>query len=223
MYDKIREHVEFLFQGAPVNARAIELKEEVIANLIDRYNDLISQGETEEVAYHIAIDGIGDVAELIQGLREPQMWDSYSMQNARQRSALLVAIGVGLIIMSAIFPLFFMFLSQNTGYMLYELGACLMVLFVAIGIGVLIYNQKTKPQYMKTNDTIVEDFKEWNSKHKKSASTLRTIQSIIWTSTVPTFLFLGIFFHAWSRAWLIFVMAPAATQIVKLIYQSREE
>ncbi|WP_435790140.1 permease prefix domain 1-containing protein [Clostridium sp.] len=64
MYKRFRERLYELFEDSPQTNRARELKEELLANLMDKYNDLISCGKAEYEAFNIAISGIGDVDEL---------------------------------------------------------------------------------------------------------------------------------------------------------------
>ena len=65
MNEKLREHIEKLFKNAPQTRQAVEIKEEILQNTIDRYNDLKAEGKSDEAAYNIAIAGIGDVDHLI--------------------------------------------------------------------------------------------------------------------------------------------------------------
>ncbi len=88
MHDKIRAHVEGLFEQAPRNRRTAELKDELIANLSDRYNDLVARGQDEFAAFSTVIDGIGDFDELITGLHEAEQQDPEVVQMEKQKSAL---------------------------------------------------------------------------------------------------------------------------------------
>lgn len=45
MKDKLRNFIESLFEDAPKNKQTIELKEEMLQNLIDKYNDLVDSGK----------------------------------------------------------------------------------------------------------------------------------------------------------------------------------
>lgn len=45
MHDKLREYVEMLFKGAPAAKQITEIKEEIIQNTIDRYDDLVRAGK----------------------------------------------------------------------------------------------------------------------------------------------------------------------------------
>ena len=50
MKDKLRKHVDGIFEETTPTRKAIELKEEMIQNLEDKYKDLISEGKTPEAA-----------------------------------------------------------------------------------------------------------------------------------------------------------------------------
>lgn len=69
MENRIRKHIEGIFAGAPETAKARDLREEMIINVIERYHDHLASGMSEEDAYRAAITGIGDVSNLIDSLR----------------------------------------------------------------------------------------------------------------------------------------------------------
>jgi hypothetical protein len=60
MEDKLRRYVDGLFARTVPTKKAVELKEEMIQNLEDKYKDLISEGKTPEAAYNVAVAGIGE-------------------------------------------------------------------------------------------------------------------------------------------------------------------
>lgn len=72
MIDRIRGFLDSAFESAPQTAKVQELKEELFANLVDKYNDQLRQGRAPEEAYQIVIGGIGDLDELIASVREPE-------------------------------------------------------------------------------------------------------------------------------------------------------
>ena len=49
----IRAYVDQLFADAPDTQRAYEMKMELVQNLLDKYNDLVASGKSEEDAYNI--------------------------------------------------------------------------------------------------------------------------------------------------------------------------
>ena len=70
MNDKIRNHVNVIFAAAPKTAKAAEMKEELLTNLNDKYEDLLKSGYDSTAAFHIALSGIGDLDELFQACRD---------------------------------------------------------------------------------------------------------------------------------------------------------
>ena len=68
MRERLIQHVEQLFAGAP---GAEDIKQEILQNTLDRFDDLVAQGKTEEAAYRLAISGIGDINEILGSFPPP--------------------------------------------------------------------------------------------------------------------------------------------------------
>ncbi|MCD7848071.1 MAG: permease prefix domain 1-containing protein [Oscillospiraceae bacterium] len=66
MRDKIEAYINELFKTAPDNPQTRELKEEILGNTLDKYEEQLSSGRDEATAYKTAVSGIGDVDELIK-------------------------------------------------------------------------------------------------------------------------------------------------------------
>ena len=66
MNTKLHNHVEILFAAAPKTARTAEMKEELLVNLNEKYDDLLRNGYDTTTAFHIALSGIGDTDELFK-------------------------------------------------------------------------------------------------------------------------------------------------------------
>lgn len=208
---KIRMHVEELFLSAPKSHRTIELKEELIVNLQEKYADLISQGRDEELAYDMVISSIGDIDELIRSLQEKMILDPDVVQGQRHKSAMFISIAVGLYVMGIV-PFLFMVDTGDEG-----IGLGITFAIWAVATMLLVYNALSKPKYSKHQDTIVENFKEY-SRGKTNRKSLRgTVSSIIWTSTVFIFLAGGMMFGRWGTLWLVFLLAPVVQQIANLL------
>ena len=62
MREQLKQYVNLLFAGTTDSE---EMKQEILQNTLDRYDDLISQGKTPEAAYRLAIGGIGDINEVL--------------------------------------------------------------------------------------------------------------------------------------------------------------
>ena len=69
MKGKLKEYIDTVFadaeRRAPDHLRVRELKEEILQNIYDRYDDQIALGRTPAAAYNIAIAGVGDVTDLL--------------------------------------------------------------------------------------------------------------------------------------------------------------
>ena len=62
MKARLKQYVDLLFAGTPDSD---DMKQEILQNTLDRYDDLISQGKSPEAAYRLAISGIGDIHEVL--------------------------------------------------------------------------------------------------------------------------------------------------------------
>ncbi len=218
MNQKIRKEVNSLFEKAPNTKRANDLKDEIISNAEDKYEDLIKQGKNEEEALQIVIEEIGNVDELIEELNKNNPIHTQYVEEARKKTALIVSICVGLYILSVI-----------ACVVLDELGlpdfitASSFLSIAGASTCVLIYHFMTKPKYTKYDDTIVEEFKEWKGKKDKNKEIKKTIDSIIWTLTVIIYLVVSFTFGIWYISWIIFLIASLIENIIKLIFKLGEE
>ncbi|MEN6596103.1 MAG: permease prefix domain 1-containing protein [Clostridiaceae bacterium] len=206
MNEKLRNYIDSLFEHAPKTVRAVELKEEMLQNLTDKYNDLIAQGKGEEAAFNIAVASIGDVDSLIAGLSGNTQ--SAEDVQSRKRSALTTAIAVALYITSPVPVL----ILDNT------VGIVLLFVFVALATGLLIYNGVTREKYVKADDTMVEEFKEWkqNNRHKDQAA--NAVTGSLWLIAVCVYMLVSFATGAWHITWIIFLITAAISSIIKGIF-----
>ena len=62
MREQLIQYVDLLFAGA---RDCEDMKQEILQNTLDRYDDLIAEGKVPEAAYRMAITGIGDINEIL--------------------------------------------------------------------------------------------------------------------------------------------------------------
>ena len=72
MQAKLRAYMDHLFSQTRPTKAAVELKEEMLQNLTDKYNDLLAEGKSPEAAYNIATASIGDISELLAQLKQEE-------------------------------------------------------------------------------------------------------------------------------------------------------
>ncbi len=218
MNERLRNHINLLFEGAPQTRRALDLKEELFTNLIERYNDLVASGVSEEDAYKNAVANIGDVSELINNLKENDILNNLSHEDARKKTALVLTLSVGLYFLAFLIPMIIMFLSN-----LDPVAAFFMMIGIAaIPTCLLVYHYTSLPRYHKHDESIVEEFKEWSSSTSQRKSIRGAISGILWTLTVFIYLLFSFLTFDWNISWLIFILAACIECIITLIFRLRE-
>jgi len=222
MEDKLRRHIDNLFAETTPTKKSVELKEEMIQNLQDKYNDLISEGKTEEAAYNIAVAGIGDISALLGELEKdavPFTPDIQEIEKARQKSAMLTAIAVVMYIL-CILPLIIMSFAdfRHAG----TVGVPIMFVMIAGATGLLIYNSMTKPKYYKGSDTVVEQFREWQSDEHDRKGLRKAVSSAMWSIIIAAYLIISFATHAWHVTWIIFILGGVAESLVNILFALRK-
>ncbi|NLA87861.1 MAG: hypothetical protein GX847_11405 [Clostridiales bacterium] len=215
MEGNLRAYVEELFADTIQSKRAVELKEEMIQNLTEKYNDLISEGKTPEAAFNIAVASIGDISYLLKDLEKDAVYPEV-IAGQRQKSAMLTAIAIMLYILSVV-PLIILgaLTHGDTGPLI---GVVIMFLFIAAATGLLIYNGMTKPKYLKTDDTMVEEFKQWQSASAEQKSLRNSVSSAIWAVIVAIYFLVSFLTGAWHISWVIFIIGAAVQSIVNIFF-----
>jgi len=218
MEDKLRRHIDNLFAETTPTKKSVELKEEMIQNLQDKYNDLISEGKTEEAAYNIAVAGIGDISALLGELEKdvvPFSPDIQEMEKARQKSAMFTAIAVVMYIL-CVLPLIIMSYAdfRHAG----SVGVPIMFVMIAGATGLLIYNSMTKPKYYKSSDTVVEQFREWQSDEHDRKNLRKAVSSAMWSIIIAAYLIISFATHAWHVTWIIFILGGVAESLVNILF-----
>ena len=216
MEEKIRTYVEDLFAGTS-SRKATELKEEMILNLTEKYRDLLSEGKTPDAAFNIAIAGIGDVSGLIRDLQnealDPKAVDAY-----RQKSAMITAIAIMLYILSVV-PLIVLSVLVPGAWLL---GLVIMFVLIATATGMLIYSHMSKPRYIKADDTMVEEFRQWQSDNREKKTMQSAISGAMWSLLVAVYFIVSFMTGAWHITWVIFVIGGAIQSIIRAVAASKK-
>ena len=216
MNEKLRAYIEELFKNAPKTKQTVEIKEEILRNSIDRYNDLLKEGRTPEAAYNISVAGIGDVSHLIDSMIAPVSSSGYTREeiaaNEKKRT-LLLAVSVAMYILSVIPPI----ICDELGTPEF-VGVTLFFVMIAAATALIIYRNGIKLLYDKSDGTVVEDFKEWNRDTKERRSLISAVNGAIWALTLVAYFLVSFLTGAWYISWLIFIIGGAVTGIIKAIF-----
>lgn len=217
MTNELRRHVELLFEAAPKSNRSFDLKEELLANLTERYNDLTARGVVPEDAYKNVVDSIGDVNELLKGLETPPTFGPEEQLARQKRSALITAIAVGLYFLAGIG--FFAFgLTPN----LEEWSVVAALVLSLPPTCLLVYNAYAYPKYQQHEDTVVEEFRAWNSNQQSYKAVRGAVSSILWTLVLLVYFVVSFVTFAWYITWVIFLVGACLQSAVNLFFHIRE-
>lgn len=176
MKNQLKEYIDLIFTDAerrsPGNLRVAELKEELLQNLYEKYDDLIAKGKTPAAAYNIAVAGVGDISGLLDSVSGENDHtesaggvDSEKKESAKtakkerrpltpeereqvaryqKRSAVLSAISTALYILCWVPLVVLGALLDDVGG---SVGLGIMFLMIALATSLNVYNRKSKPAF----------------------------------------------------------------------------
>lgn len=212
MKDQLCQYVELLFAGA---GDSEDIKQEILQNTLDRYDDLIAEGKSPEAAYRLAIIGIGDINEIL-GAVKPGVYSAptaapvsrpQETTNDTPLKKLLRAIAVGLYIISLL-PLIVL---DEMGMALF--GFCGTVSIVAVATVIMILAAKKEEPKNEQPEFSQSDP---NKELKKS------IDGLIWAIGLAVYFILSFTTMAWHITWVIFPIIAAVNGLMNAILDLKE-
>lgn len=219
---KLNKYLDMLFEEAPNTRQALELKEELLANTKERYQDLIAEGFTPEEAYKNAIASLGNVSELFVDLKADNKLEQEDQEDNRKKRAFIQAISVSLYIVGVAVLILFSMIDDIFNYQgsfeWGQVGLVLLLLIYSVAVCMQVYASKAYPKYQKKEDTIVEEFREWKSGKSRQKELRYMINTIIWLLTVILYFIFSFLTYRWDISWILFLVGACATVIVKLIF-----
>ncbi len=200
MRNQLISYIDLLFAGS---SDTEDIKQEILQNTLDRYDDLVAQGKTPEAAYSLAISGIGDISEILNG-NAPQP-ESHQMraESSKQKqnlSKILQAIAVALFILCPV-PVIVL---QNV------LGVVLLLVIVAVATGMIIISQSQKKESAYTYaDSPRQNLKMSIRRSLTAVGTVVYLAVSFWTG-------------AWYITWLVFPITYAINEIISACMDLKE-
>ncbi len=205
MREELLQYVNLLFAGV---IGADDIRDEILQNTLDRYDDLISQGKPEAAAYSLAISGIGDISEILGNSHIPQPASS-SHASAPVKEApekpykrFFRVIAIALYILS---PIPLIILSELGTDFLEIIGLCGTLGIVAVATVLIVLSGKDKHHHTRDEDADPDP----------KTAPYRSIKSAVWATAAALYLFSSLASHAWAYTWLIFPMAGCASGLIK--------
>lgn len=212
MQEELRNHIEKLFEYAPKTRQCFDLKEELMANSMERYRDLTLEGISPQDAYENVIGSIGNVNDLLSSLSDPYITQEDISDN-RSRHAIITSICVGLYIFAGMVFFAIAYWGFKVPAIIVGLGICI------IPTCILVYSGIMYPTYKRQDNTLVEKFKEWNNEHDNKKAVRGSISTIIWMLCLIAYFLISFLTGAWHITWILFLVATCIEGIVTLIFQ----
>ncbi|MEG2882081.1 MAG: permease prefix domain 1-containing protein [Christensenella sp.] len=192
MEEKLRQYVEKLFAEAPKTAKLRELREEILMNLKEKYNDLRETGVSEEEAYEIVKGSIGDVEELISSAQEAECKPQEPHKDTKHKAFKEYMGAMWLIITALYFLISFATRAWHITWVIFIIGVaveqCIRAIFC------------TEDEQGGTN----------GEKRKKIYT------SVFWMFIVIIYFVLSFATHAWYLTWIIFLIGAAINSIIRI-------
>lgn len=209
MREQLQQYVELLFAGAPDSE---DIKQEILQNTLDRYDDLIAQGKVPEAAYRLAITGIGDIneilgsaAQVIPAAPAREVHPEEDAAAAKRKRTRAIAIGLYII---CIIPLIVL-----SSFGLDILGLCATLSIVAVATVAIIQNQEPDDE---------EEVHQSRKPDSPRGELHRSIRSLIGIITLIVYLAVSFLTGAWYITWLIFPLSGAVKGLVRAILDLKE-
>lgn len=209
MREQLIQYIDLLFAGTK---NCEDMKQEILQNTLDRYDDLITEGKVPEAAYRLAISGIGDISEIL-GAQEtsPSVYahiEEPETHEDQQKQKKFRATAIALYILCPI-PLFLMSeLGAAT------VGLCGLLVMVAIATALIIMSGK--------KDTATDDKEEKNAAQSPQQALRKTIKDTIGIVGLVVYLLVSFATRAWHITWLIFPIEAAVWELTKAIWDLKE-
>lgn len=227
MKEKITQHFNQLFEDAPKTRKALDLKQEMTQNALDKYEDMVHEGYSEEDAYQNVIQSIGDVHELFDDLEEKNLM--MLSEADRRKRAMLKAVAVGMYILAGVvfFALEMLADMPGSGWMNYQGAGVVAAGLICIAPTImLVYAANMYPGYTKKEDAnmdMVEEYKHTKHLNNRDKAIMGAISSIIWTLALVMYFVISFATAAWYISWVIFLIAACAQSVAALFMSLRKE
>lgn len=202
MREQLSQYVSLLFAGT---TDCDDVRQEILQNTLDRYDDLIAQGKPPEAAYRLAIAGIGDIGEILNGGTSP--YTATDSEPYRPEDPLgegdsyvkkiLRTIAIALFILC---PVPVMILSDLN---MPILGVCGLLTFVAAGVVLMILGKKSPADIRQSHETRRE------AHFSPSGELRKSVKNLITAIGLALYFIISFATGAWYITWVIFLLIPA--------------
>lgn len=237
--DTIISYLDNVFANLPKTSQMLQVKQDLLANMTEKYEELKDGGKTENEAVGQVISEFGNIDELLESLGiNAQATTDLPVVNqtiasefltAKKHSGRLVGLGVFLCITGAAALILVNELIQKrfwrplrTGGT--ELGLIPLLIMVACAVGLFIYSgiRLEKFKFLEQEFYMPDDVKAWLNSKKESDTpgfAILTIAGVMLCILSPIPLFLSsLLAPAYSSFGLVLLLVIVAIAVFCFIY-----
>lgn len=216
MREQLIQYVELLFAGG---RDCEEIKQEILQNTLDRYDDLIAEGKVPEAAYRLAITGIGDINEILGTKPQPSAPVYHQpapaaplpADNDTPAKKILRAVAIGLYILC---PLPLIVLDEMG---MDILGFCGTLSIVAVATVLIILGSKKK--YKNGQSPYADDDDE---EEPPKSELQKSVSSLVWAIGIALYFIISFSTGYWHVTWVIFPILGAVDRLLMVLVKEKE-
>ena len=227
MNKKIEAHINAIFENVQNNNRTLEVKEELLANLNEKYDDLIKSGKSEEEAFALVISSIGDIDNLLKDMGVSADYKPLHSNKKQIIRGVFVSLGIALYVISIIPIIALTLILPEFGIssnLAESLGLLSMIVIASVATGFVIFgNIIGKTDYVKSNNSFVEEYKEKLAVNNDRTKLKNAITSSLWSLIIIVYLAFSFLTSLWHISWIIFLMGACLQQFIEYIYSTAEK
>ena len=210
MRDQLIQYVNLLFAGVK---DCEEIKQEILQNTLDRYDDLIAEGKVPEAAYRLAITGIGDINEILgsSGKIPAAVYSpAAESQTEKVDSPIKKVLRAAAVFLYILCPTPLFILSEMG---MDTIGLCATLSIVAVATVLMILGAKKE---IRKEKAYAEERSDPRTELEKS------ISHVISAVGVAIYFIVSFATGAWYVTWVIFPIVGAVQGLAKAILDLKE-
>lgn len=224
--EAIRNYVEALFASLPQNADTQRIKDDMLANLEEKYQALLAEGKNPAEVTGIIIASIGSAEDLRKelgldaappqpdaaasqpgGTPAPAVAQEYGRYQTRKYA--MIAAGVALFILAPFTASFF----EDTLH-LEAPGTFLFFAMVAAGVALCILSGRKDDYYRELYGLGCDEDDSSDKEDEKKHPISNLFASIAFPVAAAVYVCIGVFYDLWHPGWVIFLFCTAATAAI---------
>ncbi len=219
MRQQLIQYVNLLFAGSPNSG---DMKDEILQNTLDRFDDLIAQGKSEQAAYSLAISGIGDISEVLENNEVrfeapvPKQMPAQMPFGLTPHTVRRIAIALFIIC-----PIPLLMLGEFGSDIWDTVGLCATLGIIAAAT-VLLMMSKPQEQHAKpvTPADPVSTASGPISSPRQELN--RSIRTAVRAAGLVAFILVSFLTHAWVVTWLIFPICGCINGLLQAVFDYKE-